>query len=412
MNTELFIARRILSGRDKKSISRPMVRISVAGIILGITVMILTVSIVTGFKQEIRNKITGFGAHIIISNYDSNSSFETVPIPARPDFYQKMKQMAGIRHIQEYALKAGIIKTGGDIQGVLLKGVGSDYDWSFIRDNLKEGKIFSVSEAIRTDQVIISGKMASLLKLKPGDSFTTYFVQQPPRVRKFMVSGIFKSSLEDFDKIMICDISHIQKLNNWTSDQVSGLEVSLSDFDHLDQMTAKIQDLVGTGLNPDGTRLQVEKITGKYPQIFDWIGLIDTNTWIILVLMITVAGFNMISGLLIIILERANMIGILKALGTENWSIRKVFLYNAAFINFKGLVIGNILGISCCMLQQRFGIIKLDPATYYVPVVPVNLKLVHLLLLNAGTILVTVSMMVIPTWLITRISPDKAIRFD
>ena len=412
MNTELFIARRIYSGKNTHSISRPIINISVAGIVLGVTVMILTVAVVTGFKQEIRNKIIGFGSHIIISNYDSNSSYETVPIKKNQDFIPVLQKVQGIMNVQPFALKAGIIKTHNDIQGVLLKGVGSNYDWDFIKDNLKECSVFNVNDTGKTDKVVISEKIASTLKLRTGDHLTTYFVQQPPRVRKFVISGIFKSSLEDFDKLMICDISHIQKLNDWSSDQVTGFEIRVNDFDMLDKTAMEVQSLTGSAVNADGSMLKVETINEKYPQVFDWINLINTNTWIILILMLTVAGFNMISGLLILILERTNMIGILKAMGTENWSIRKVFLYNAAFITGRGILFGNMLGAALYFLQLKTQFIRLDPATYYVSFVPVNLKILHLLLLNLGTIVATVSMLVLPSYLITRISPDRAIRFE
>ena len=412
LNTELYIAKRLFSGRNTHGISRPIINISVAGIVLGVTVMILTVSVVTGFKQEIRNKIIGFGSHIIISNYDSNSSYETVPIEKNRNFLPEISNIQGITHIGTYALKAGIIKANNDIQGIMLKGVGADYDWSFIKSSLKEGKVFTVSDTSKTDQVVISEKTASLLKLKTGDRLTTYFVQQPPRVRRFIISGIFKSSLEDFEKLMICDISHIQKLNDWNSNQVTGFELQVNDFDKLDELSEKVRNIVGPLINADGSGLKVETIREKYPQIFDWINLINTNTWIILFLMVTVAGFNMISGLLILILERTNMIGILKALGTQNWSIRKLFLYNAAFITGKGIILGNILGIGLYFLQLKTQLIKLDPATYYVSFVPVDLKIMHLIVLNIGTILVTISMLVLPSYLVTRITPEKAIRFE
>ena len=414
MNTELFIAKRIFSDKTvKKGISQPIVTIAVFGIALGLAVMILSVAIVTGFKSEISNKVIGFGSHIQIVNYDTNISFETAPINKQQSFYSDIDELKGIKNIQEFAIKAGIIKTKTDIQGIVLKGIGSNFDWSFFDQNMVEGESFRVNDSARTNNIIISNYIAKLLNLKLGDKIAAYFIQQPPRMRSFTISGFYETNLAEFDeKFAVVDIKHIQKLNNWTEDQISGFEVLIEDFSQLDKMTEDVRDIVGFHFNPDGTKLKVLSIKQKYPQMFDWLNLTDMNVWVILILMISVAGFNMVSGLLILILERTNMIGILKAVGTKNWSIRKIFLYQSGFLISKGMLWGNIIGIAICILQAQFQIFKLDPTSYYLEAVPINLKLWHILALNSGTLVITVIMLVIPSYIISRLSPEKTIRFN
>lgn len=414
MNTELFIARRIFSDKSvKKGISQPIVTIAVIGIALGLAVMILSVAIVTGFKSEISNKVIGFGSHIQIVNYDSNISFETSPINKQQTFYNDINELSGIKNIQEFAIKAGIIKTQTDFAGVVLKGVGSNFDWSFFDQNMIAGNSFKITDSINTNEILISAHIAKLLQLKVGDKIGAYFIQQPPRMRSFVISGIYETSLSEFDeKFALVDIKHIQKLNNWTDDQISGFEVSIEDFSQLDKMTDDVRSIVGFHFNPDGTKLKVLSIKEKYPQMFDWLDLTDMNVWIILILMISVAGFNMVSGLLILILERTNMIGILKAIGTKNWSIRKIFLYQSGLLISKGLLWGNMIGIAICLLQSQFHILKLDPTSYYLDAVPINLKIWHILALNSGTLIITIIMLLVPSYIISRLSPEKTIRFN
>ena len=414
LNTELFIAKRIFSDKTvKKGISQPIVTIAIIGIALGLAVMILSVAIVTGFKSEISNKIIGFGSHIQIVNYDTNISFETEAINKQQGFFSDIEELKGIKQIQGFAIKAGIIKTKTDIQGIVLKGIGSNFDWSFFDQNMVAGKSFRVSDSSKTNNIIISNYVAKLLNLKVDDKIAAYFIQQPPRMRSFTISGIYETCLAEFDeKFAIVDIKHIQKLNNWTDNQISGFEVLIEDFSQLDKMTEDVRDIVGFHFNPDGTKLKVLSIKEKYPQMFDWLSLTDMNVWVILILMISVAGFNMVSGLLILILERTNMIGILKAIGARNWSIRKIFLYQSGFLISKGLLWGNIIGILICLLQAQFQIFKLDPSSYYLDAVPINLKLWHILALNFGTLLVTVLMLIIPSYIISRLSPEKTIRFN
>jgi len=389
VNTELFIARRLVSDqKGDNRISRPIIFIAILGIALGLAVMILSTAIVTGFKNEIREKIIGFGSHIQILNYDSNTSYETVPVSGNQEFINVLKKQRGIKNIQVFATKAGIIKTEEEIQGVVLKGIGNDFDWTFFRNNLTEGDIFHVSDSAQTNKVLISKYIADLLDLKTDDSFVMYFIQDPPRMRKFTISGIYNTSLEEFDRIFVLvDIGHIRKLNDWDENQVSGFEISIDNFNDLDYMTYQVMEAVGVNLDEEGARLSTINIIHKYPQIFDWLNLQDTNVWIILALMLLVAGFNMVSSLLILILERTNMIGILKAIGSNNLSIRKIFLYQSAFLISKGLLWGNLIGIGLAILQQKTGLMKLDEASYYLSTVPINLDISYILMLNTGTFL-------------------------
>lgn len=410
----MFIAHRVFTDRDnKESFSRPIVAIAVAGIALGLTVMILAIAIVTGFKNEIRNKVVGFGSHIQILNLDTNTSYEMVPVSRNQKFLESVKAMPGINHVQVFGIKAGIIKTETDIQGVVLKGVGNDFDWQFFRDNLVEGEIFQVTDSTRTNKVLISKYLSKLLRLRVGDDFAMYFVQEPPRMRRFTISGIYETSLEDFDKIFIlADIGHIIRLNDWNPDQISGFEITIDDFRDLDWMTFRVQEQVGYGFEEDKTMLRVLSIQEKYPQIFDWINLQDMNVAIILILMLVVAGFNMVSGLLILILDRTRMIGILKALGAENARVRRIFLIQAGLLIAKGLFWGNIIGIGLCLLQRYFGIIRLEQSSYYLTTVPINLDPMHILLLNIGTMVLILLMLIVPSHVISGIMPVKTIRFD
>ncbi len=407
MNYELFIARRIVfSKQDKSMISRPIVRIALISVALGFAVMILALAIVTGFKKEIRDKVIGFGAHVQISNYDENNSYETKPVDRNQPSVQKLKSVAGIEHIQVFATKAGIIKTKDELQGVVVKGIGSDYDWSYFGKKIIEGKSFVVNDSAKSDAAIISKNISKKLNLKVGDDLIMYFIQQPPRARKFKITGIYETGLEEFDNLyVICDIAHIQKLNDWNVNQVGGFEITINDFDKLDEIGNKVYTSISSDLN-------ARTIREIYPQIFDWLNLQDVNGIIIIVLMLIVAGMNMISALIIIILERINMIGTLKSLGSESFSIRKIFVYVASFLIGRGLLWGNIAGIGLVLLQKYFHLIHLDQQSYYISYVPVNITILYLVLLNVGTILCCVAMMILPTLIITKISPLKALRFS
>jgi lipoprotein-releasing system permease protein len=414
MNLPYFIAQRLIKGRrEGTSFSRPINIIAIIGIAMGLAVMILAVAILTGFKQQIREKVVGFGSHIQIMNFDSNISFETTPISDTQAFIPRIKDIPGIAHIEVFATKAGIIRTDEDIQGVVLKGIGSDFDWSYFKSNMVDGSVFTVSDTGRTDKVIISKKIADMLRLKTGDSFAMLFIQDPPRMRKFTISGIYETSLEEFDKMYVfCDIGHIKRLNGWDDDQVSGFEIFIDEFDKLDEMTSAVRDAIGYKITQEDTKFKVTNIRIRYPQIFDWLNFQDINVIIIILLMLVVAGFNMISGLLILILEKTNMIGVLKSLGAEDITIRRVFIYQAAYLIGKGLFWGNFVGIGLAFLQLKTGLITLDPTSYYIKTVPVNLELGHILLLNAGTMVAIILMLLVPSQLISRITPVKAIRYD
>ncbi len=414
MNTEIFIARKLILSKDnRKSISRSILNIAIFGISLGLAVMIVAMAVVTGFKNEITRKVVGFAAHIQILNFDSNISYETQPINSQQEFLKDLKENPSIASVQVFATKAGIIKTRSDMQGVVLKGIGPDYDWGFLQDYLQEGEILSLTDSARSNNVLISRYMASLLKLNLNDEFLMLFIQDPPRWRRFTVAGIFETSLEEFDKVFIFgDIRHIQKLNDWSDEQISGFEVNLKEFRDLEDQTYEVINTVGFGFEEDGSRLKVINIHDKYPQIFDWLNLQDMNVLIILILMLVVAGFNMVSGLLILILDRTNMIGILKALGSPNVSIRKIFMYQSGFLILRGLLWGNIIGIGICLLQKYTGIMELDQSSYYLNRVPVNLNVLHIVVLNLGTALAIVGMLIIPSMIISRISPARAIRFE
>lgn len=414
MSLELFIARRIHFSKegDRKVIS-PAVRIAIIGIALGLAVMILSVAIVIGFKKEVRNKVIGFGSHIQITNFDSNSSYESTPIAISDTLLQNLRAFPGIRHVESFATKPGILKTENDFQGIVLKGVDTDYDWTFFRNNLKEGNIISIDPDKNSTDVIISRYLADLLQLNVGDSFLTYFVQDNVRARKFHIAGIYETGFLDYDKLfVIADIKQIRRLNGWEKDQVSGLELFVDNYDNLDQISEDLYFDLAEKQDRNGNTFYARSIKELNPMIFNWLDVLDINVVVILVLMLSVAGFTMISGLLIIILERTNMIGILKALGQNNTSIRHIFLYVSFFLIGKGMLWGNIIGVFLCLMQSHFKIITLDPSIYYLDAVPVDLNILSLVLLNIGTLCISMLMMLGPSYLITKIDPARSIRFE
>ncbi|MBO7523695.1 MAG: ABC transporter permease [Bacteroidales bacterium] len=414
MNLPYFIAKRLVKEQEGgKAFSKPINVIAIVGIALGLAVMIIAVAILTGFKKEIREKIVGFGGNIQIVNYDSNISYETAPIKQGQKFVQQIKETPGVKNIQVFATKAGIISTKDEIQGVVLKGIGSDFDWSYFSKNMVDGDILIVNDSIRSDDVVISKKISDMLKLRVGDSFNMHFIQDPPRMRKFNIIGIYETSLEEFDEIYVfCDIQHIKRLNGWNDDQISGFEVYIDDFDMLDYMTYAVRDAVGYNITEEDESYKITNIQMKYPQIFDWLNFQDLNVVIIIVLMLIVAGFNMISSLLILILEKTNLIGVLKALGANDKTIRRTFLYQASYLIGKGLFWGNVIGIGLALLQLHTGLITLDPSSYYLKIVPINLEISHIILLNVCTMAIILFMLLVPSKLISKISPVKAIRYD
>ena len=414
MNLELFIAKRIHFGGDNRGkISSPAIKIAMTGIALGIAAMILSVFIVVGFKKEIREKIIGFSSHVQIVNFDNNISYETQPICVSDSLLNSFNENETIKHAEVFATKPGVIKTDNDFQGIVFKGVDKNYDWSFFKQHLQEGNVINIADSTATNEVIISKYIADRLGLKLGDSFISYFIQEPVKTRKFTITGIYSTNFTDYDKLFaITNIKTIQKLNNWDNDQYSGIEIFLKDFDQLEHVMPELSFEMYIYKDRLGNTLLAKSVKDMNPTIFGWLQLLDTNVWVIIILMLAVSGFTMISGLLILILERTNMIGILKAIGASNANIRKVFLYVSSFLIIKGMIWGNIIALAICLLQKVFGIIKLDPATYYVTEMPVDINILYIVLINIGAFAVSMLMMIGPSYLISKISPAKSIRFE
>ena len=407
MNVEYFIAKRLFTAKEENNTyTKPILRIAILAIALSVAVMLISIMVVTGFKNDISDKIIGFGSHITISNFTNNQSYESEPISVEQDFYPSITAVEGVKHISTFATKAGIIKTTDEIQGVVLKGVSSDYDWTFFKDNLVSGSVFEVNDSVKSNQILISENISKNLDLNVGDGLVMYFAQNPPRVRKFHISGIYNTAMSDFDKLFVLgDINHIQALNGWENNEVGGFEIQLTNFDDLDEITDEVYNLTPYNLN-------AQSIKEKTPQIFNWLDLQDVNVQVILILMLIVGVINMITALLILILERTKTIGILKALGATNWSVRKIFLYSAVNLIVKGLLVGNAIALSFAFLQKKFSLISLDPATYYMDTVPINFDLTYILLLNIGTVVVCYLVLIVPSVIITKITAIKAISFE
>ncbi len=414
LNFELFIAKRIISSQpDKKNKTKPLVGTAILAISLGLAVMIISVAILTGFKKEITDKLVGFSSHIQITNLDNNSSFETEPILAIPSLINELRSISQIDHFHPFAIKAGIISTKTEMQGIVLKGIDNSYHTAFLESFLQEGEILKFSDTIASNKVLISRTLSNLLKLRVGDKMPTYFIQTPPAARPFIVGGIYDSGLEEYDlKYIFCDIRHIQKVNSWSVDQITGFEIILKDDKDLVSVAEDLSEFCVEQLATGSISLDVQTVKEISPGFFDFLRLTDTNVWVILTLMILVSGFNMISGLFILILNRTNMIGILKALGADNQSLRKIFLVQASFIIGIGLALGNLIGIALCMIQDFYKVIPLDPGSYFVDAVPINIQGIHVVSLNIGTLILTIAMLFIPSGIISRISPAKTIKFD
>lgn len=417
MNIEHFIAKRILSGSGASNqLSGPIVRISVLGITLGLAAMILSVAIVTGFQNEIKAKLIGFNSHIQITNYDNNVSAEPKPITKIQPFLQQIKNNPEIRHIEVYATKNGIVKTKTDNEGILLKGIDKDYDWDFLNKNFVAGKGFDIGDTV-SKNIVISKYLSDKLNLKLNDKMIIYFIvdrfdslgvktRTETSAKDFYISGIYETGLEDVDKtLVLTDIRRIQKMNGWREDEVAGFEIAIKDYKKIDEIGYDIDALIGQGL-------VAMTIKQTNPSIFGWLDMMDINVILILVMMIIVAGINMISALLILILERTNMIGILKAMGAKNSSVQKIFLYNAVYLIGKGLLWGNIVGISIALVQEHFGIFTLDAKIYYISQIPIDLSIFNIVLLNLGTMLCCLIMLIVPSFIISKITPIKAIRYS
>ena len=410
MNYELFIAKRIIAGKKyKNSISSPIIKIAITAIALGIIIMLIAVATASGLQTKIRDKMAGFKGHVQIVNYDNNNSdVSTTPINIEQDFYPEFENIAGIKNVQIIASKGGIIRTDTDFEGIIFKGVSGDYDWSFFEEYLVAGKVPDFEQR-RTKEVLLSQTIMNRLQLKLNDTIAATFLKTAsstlPSSRKYNISGIYNSGFAPFDKnMMIGDIREVQKLNKWTENQVGGFEVLLDNFDDIEEKSDEIYREISLTLNANS-------ITNLYPTVFDWIHLFDNNVWFIIGIMILIAGINMITALLVLILERVQMIGILKALGSGNSSIRKIFLYNATYLILKGLFWGNTIGLSLIGLQYFFEIITLNPETYYVATMPVHISIGEIFALNIGTLVLCFLMLVIPSYIITKISPSKSIKF-
>ena len=411
MNLEYFIAKRLITAKDNKSsISAPIIKIAISAIAIGMIMMIVSVATGIGLQQKIREKISAFNGHIVISNYDNNQSEVTlVPISKKQDFYPKFTSIPGVDHIQAIVSKAGIIRTETAFEGIIFKGVGKDYKWDNIKEYLVSGKLPDYSKNVN-QEVLISQFLANRLNLKLGDMFNTFFIKenqnQLPNIRRFKIVGIFNSGFQEFDATYIIgDIRHMQRINKWAPDQIGAFEVFIDDFNTIESAGEQVYAKTASTLDS-------KTIIEKYSDIFEWLQLFDFNIIVILVVMILVATINMVVALLVLILERTQMIGILKALGANNWLVRKIFLYNAFYLIVRGLFWGNLIGISLLLIQQQFGVIQLPPENYYVNEAPVYLNLGYVLLLNLLTVTVCFLVLLIPSYIITKISPVKAIRFD
>ncbi|CAM4086416.1 ABC transporter permease [Zobellia nedashkovskayae] len=413
MNFEYFLAKRLIKGEAHKiSISAPIIKIAIAAIALGVVMMLITISTGIGLKYKIREKVAAFNGHIQISSYDNNASDVSVmPVSLNQDFYPEFKDVDGIDHVQAVASKAGIIRTETTFEGVIAKGVGSDYNWSVFEEYLVDGKLPNYSGDLN-EEVLMSELMANRLDLKTGDTFYSFFlkdgdVSKLPNQRKFKITGLYDSGFEEFDGLyLFTDIRHIQHMNKWGDDQVGNFEVFLNNFDDIDE---KSKEIYGKTLST----LDTQTIVNKYYKIFEWISLFDFNIILIIGIVIIVSGFNMITALLVLILERTQMIGILKALGSANWSIRKVFLYNASYLIGVGLLWGNIIGLGAIYLQDKFQILKFpNPKEYYIDYVPVHIDFITVLILNIGVLVLCIVMLLVPSYIITKITPVKAIKFE
>lgn len=405
MSFASFISARI-SFQSNRTFSKLIVRIATVGIMLGLGVMILSVAVIRGFKSEIRQKIRGFAGDILIQKFDNNYSDQNSPFNVDNAFAKKVQANPLFTHIMPIATKPGIIKTRTEIEGVVVKGVNKDYDWAFFKKILVAGKVIDFSDTTQAQkQIMISSYTANRLKLKLGDKFLMYFVQEPLKKRAFTIVGIFDVGVEDIDKTFVVgDLSLLVKLNNWNPDEIGGYELRVADFDHLDEANDFLSDKMPL-------KLKSYAVSDLYPTIFEWLKLLDVNAQVMLVLMLIVATINMISALLIIILERTSMIGIFKAMGAGNWTIQKIFLYNAFYLIGIGLILGNVFGLGVGYFQLSTHFFKLDEASYYMKFVPIELHWLDMVLLNAGTLIICLLVLIIPSTLVTKISPVKAIRF-
>ena len=414
MNYKFFLARRMYAqGEGKRQVAKPAISIAMVGMALGVAVMLVSVCVLIGFKDEVRSKVIGFGSHLQVSNFRGTQSYETFPISANDTLLTELRRVAGVTHVQRFSTKPGIIKTDSDYQGMVLKGVGKEYDLTYISQHVIDGEIPLFTDTAATNKVMLSKSMADKLKLKAGDKIYTYYVDDNVRARRLTVSAIYQTNFSAFDDyFLITDIYTVNRLNKWEPDQVSGVEIDVDDYSRIDEVNDNLRSSLFESSDKYGQSYFSRTIVEANPQIFAWLDLLDLNVWVILILMTGVAGFTMISGLLIIILERTNMIGVLKAMGADNNSIRKIFLSFSVFLIGRGMLWGNIIGLSLCLIQYFFEPVKLDPSVYYVNSVPIELNVFIYILLNVFTLVVSVLMLVGPSYLISRIHPARYIRYE
>lgn len=415
MNFPLFVAKRLFfDNSDSRKVSRPAITIATAGVAIGIAVMIVSVFVVLGFKHTIRNKVIGFGSHIQVTNFMTQMSSDQYPIVMSDSMMSVIRGIVGVKHAERFAYKQGILKTDSDFLGVMLKGVGPEFDSTFIHQNLIAGSIPKFADDAAGNKIVISKNIADKLNIKLGQRVFAYFINNDGvRVRRFTIAGVYQTNLNQYDEVMcFTDLYTAVKLNGWKPDQASGAEVTVNDFDKVNTVEQQFVKKVNKTTDHYGETYTSQTIQDLNPQIFQWLDLLDMNVWIILALMISVAGVTMISGLLIIILERTTMIGVFKALGARNTTIRHMFLWFATFIIGRGLLIGNAVGIGFALLQKYLGIVKLNPATYYVSTVPIELNVLALLLINVLTLAVSVFVLIAPSYLISHIHPARSMRYE
>lgn len=415
MNLPFFLAKRIYTNNaDKKRVDMPAIRIAIAGVAVGLAVMLVSVSVVFGFKHTIRNKVVGFGSHIQVANFMTLQASEQYPIQMGDSMLKVLRAIPGVKHVQRFAVKQGILKTDKDFLGVAFKGIAADYDTTFIHQNLVAGAIPHFSDTVGKQQMMVSQAIADQLNLKLGDKVFAYFIDDTGvKARRFTIAAIYQTNLSQFDKVTcFIDLYTAVKLNAWETDQASGAELTVNDFNLLNQTAARVVEKVNRTIDSYGETYSSQTIQEMNPQIFSWLDLLDLNVWIILGLMLAVAGVTMISGLLIIILERTAMIGILKAIGARNTTIRRTFLWFAVFTIGKGMLIGNLIGLGLIVLQHYTGLVKLNPATYYVSTVPVEFNLLVWLLLNVATLVISVFVLIAPSYLVSKINPAASMRYE
>ena len=415
MNLPLFIARKIYSGKTEgKQVSRPAIRIATAGVAIGLAVMLISVSVVLGFKHTIRDKVIGFGSHIQVGSFMTLQTGDFYPIQMDDSMLTVLKTIPGVKHVQRYAMKQGILKTDHDFLGVIFKGIGAEYDTTFLHQNMRQGHIPRFTDNASSNKILISQSIADKLGVKANDKIYSYFIDKNGvRTRRFTIGGVYQTNLSQYDDITcFTDLYTAVKLNGWEDDQTTGAELTVKDFNQLDDVENLVVKKVNRTLDHYGETYSSKTIRELCPQIFSWLDLLDLNVWIILALMIAVAGVTMISGLLIIILERTVMIGILKALGARNKTIRHTFMWFAAFIIGKGMLIGNIVGLGLISLQQFTGLVKLNPQTYYVNTVPVEYNIPLFIILNVATLLICLFVLIAPSYLISHIHPAKSMRYE